>query len=78
MAHMNGTTILENRDIKGDFVLSNRMYCVWGYHPEDGLSVDVYEDALRDNLIAMEHNIQGEGASSLVLKGFIEGMIDEF
>lgn len=42
---------LENHDIKGDFVLENRMYGVYGINPKTGFSVDVYTSAIRDELV---------------------------
>ena len=53
----NGTRPLNTLEIKASTTLSNGMYAVAGYIPEDGISVDVYKDKTTKDLIFMEHGM---------------------
>lgn len=48
---------LTEMEIKAETELSNGMYAVSGIVPEDGISIDVYADATKKDLIFMEHGI---------------------
>ena len=52
-----GTRPLTAMEIKAETELSNGMYAVSGVVPEDGISIDVYADATKKDLIFMEHGI---------------------
>lgn len=52
-----GTRPLTAMEIKAETKLSNGMYAVSGIVPEDGISIDVYADATKKDLIFMEHGI---------------------
>ena len=78
MGAMYGKKPLNRLEIKGTFVLSNGMYCVYGQNTE-GVCVDVYKDNTRKELVSMQHGIiTNTGLNEEMLKGFIESMIDEF
>lgn len=55
------------------------MYCEWGESEEEGLAVDVYDDASKKLLVGMEHNIYAFGPINPdeSLKGFLEGFAYE-
>lgn len=53
-----GTRPLTAMEIKAETELSNGMYAVSGVVPEDGVSIDVYADATKKDLIFMEHGIE--------------------
>lgn len=50
-----GTRPLNVMEIKASTTLKNGMFAVCGIVPEDGLSVDVYRDNTKKELIFMEH-----------------------
>lgn len=82
MGAMYGKKPLNLLEIKGTFVLSNGMYCVYGHNIE-GICVDVYNDNTRKELVSMQHGIMTFGNTTAnlnaeMLKGLIESMIDEF
>jgi hypothetical protein len=52
-----GTRPLNVMEIKATTTLSNGMYAVAGFIPEDGISIDVYKDSTRNVLMFMEHGI---------------------
>ena len=52
-----GSRPLTEMEIKAETELSNGMYAVSGIVPEDGISIDVYADATKKDLIFMEHGI---------------------
>ena len=60
-----GTRPLILMEIKTSKTLSNGMYAVAGKIPEDGISVDVYENGRMDKLIFMEHGITSFGNTCL-------------
>lgn len=53
-----GTRPLTAMEIKAETKLSNGMQAVLGIVPEDGISIDVYADATKKDLIFMEHGIE--------------------
>lgn len=84
MGAMYGTAPIPMLAIKGAFTLSNGMYCVCGPTP-DGISVDVYKDKSRKELVSMQHGIIMSNAddpysreSMEGLAALMESMIDEF
>lgn len=80
MHNLYGNRRLNALEIKGTFTLSNGMYCEWGRSAEEGLAVDVYDDASKSLLIGMEHNIFTFGPinpSDGSLKGFLESFAHE-
>ena len=78
MGAMYGKRPLNMLEIKGTFVLSNGMYCVYGQNTE-GVCVDVYKDHTRKYLVSMQHGIiTNAGLDEEMLKGLIETMIHEF
>lgn len=50
-----GTRPMNILEIKHKAQLSNGMWCVTGFIPEDGLSIDVYKDKELKELVFMEH-----------------------
>ena len=77
MALMCGKNPMHISEMKGSFELSNGMHCVYGRTTE-GICVDVYEDATRKNLVAMQHDIQTNvGLDEEILKHFMESLIDK-
>lgn len=60
-----GTRPLTLMEIKASKILSNGMYAVAGEIPEDGISVDVYENGRMSKLIFMEHGITSFGNTCL-------------
>lgn len=75
---MYGKKPLNLLEIKGIFVLSNGMYCVYGQNTE-GICVDVYKDETRKDLVSMQHGIvTNTGLNANLLKDLMESMIDEF
>lgn len=80
---MYGKKPLHPMEIKGAFVISNGMYCVYG-HNNEGVCVDIYKDKTRHELVSMQHGIMGSfdvsnlPASEELLKNLIESMSDEF
>lgn len=78
MGAMYGKKPLNLLEIKGIFVLSNGMYCVYGQNTE-GICVDVYKDETRKDLVSMQHGIvTNTGLNANLLKDLMESMIDEF
>jgi hypothetical protein len=78
MGTMYGKKPLNLLEIKGVFVLSNGMYCVYGQNTK-GICVDVYKDETRKDLISMQHGIvTNTGLNANLLKDLMESMIDEF
>ena len=80
MGAMYGKRPLHMLEIKGSFILSNKMYCVYGKN-EEGVCVDVYRDKTRKELVSMQHGIQTNNNDELnatTLKHFIESMSNEF
>lgn len=80
MHNLYGKRRLNALEIKGAFTLSNGMYCEWGESVDEGLSVDIYDDATKKLLIGMEHGIHLLGdfePDSRSLAGFIESFADE-
>ena len=72
--------VLTTPEIKGSFTLSNGMFCVWGTPSDEGISVDIYDDASKTLLIGMEHNITtsiDENFDSSGLQMLLESFIDE-
>lgn len=74
---------------KGNFTLSNGLFCVYGISQRDNVSVDIYKDKTKKNLISMQHNIvvspgtivaYEEDPSTLgwCLKSLMESKINEF
>lgn len=59
-----GTRPLNIMEIKASTTLSNGMFAVCGVVPEDGISVDVYKDNTRKELIFMEHGITANTTDS--------------
>ena len=53
-----GTRPLTAMEIKTETRLYNGMYAVLGIVPEDGISIDVYLDATKKDLIFMEHGLE--------------------
>ena len=52
-----GSRPLNTLEVKASKVLSNGMFAVVGNIPEDGVSVDVYNNKSKSELIFMEHGI---------------------
>ncbi len=79
MHNLYGKRKLTAPEIRGSFTLSNGMFCVWGVPSDEGVSVDVYDDASKKLLIGMEHGIvtNYEKIDSSKLKMLLEGYIDE-
>lgn len=61
MHNLYGNRRLNALEIEGAFMLPNGMYCEWGRSAEEGLAVDVYDDATKQLLIGLEHNIMALG-----------------
>ena len=57
MHNLYGKRKLLEPEIKGSFMLSNGMFCVWGEPEDEGISVDIYDDKTKQLLIGMEHGI---------------------
>jgi len=79
MHNLYGKRKLAAPEIRGSFTLSNGMFCVWGVPSDEGISVDVYDDASKKLLIGMEHGIivNSKNPDSLILKMLLESYIDE-
>ena len=78
MHNLYGKRKLLAPEIKGSFTLSNGMFCVWGIPSDEGVSVDVYDDASKKLLIGMEHGIIGNGdPDGSSLQWLLESFIDE-
>lgn len=80
MHNLYGKRKLTVPEIKGSFTLSNGMFCVWGTPADEGISVDVYDDASKTLLIGMEHGITAninENSDGSGLQMLLESFIDE-
>ena len=82
MHNLYGNRRLNALEIEGAFVLPNGMYCEWGRSADEGLAVDIYDDATKQLLIGLEHNIMAFGVfaekpTSESLGGFIESFAHE-
>lgn len=84
MHNLYGKRKLKHYEIKGKFTLPNGMYCVWGNPPDEGISVDIYDDATKTLLIGMEHGIDVQTNNTndvkrmtMLLKALIKSFIDE-
>lgn len=80
MHNLYGKRKLTVPEIKGSFTLSNGMFCVWGTPSDEGISVDVYDDASKTLLIGMEHGITAnidENSDGSVLRMLLESLVDE-
>ncbi len=78
MHNLYGKRKLTAPEIKGSFTLSNGMFCVWGMPSDEGVSVDIYDDASKELLVGLEHGIVFNGnPDSSKLKMFLESYIDE-
>ena len=79
MHNLYGKRKLLESEIRGAFMLSNGMFCVWGEPDDEGTSVDIYEDKTKKLLVGMEHGIVSAGApSEEALHMLMEGLIKEF
>ena len=78
MHNLYGKRKLNLLEIKGSFTLSNGMFCVFGKTTDEGISVDIYDDASQKLLIGMEHHIYmtpPEELSEEALKPLMESML---
>lgn len=79
MHNLYGKRKLTAPEIKGSFTLSNGMFCVWGTPSDEGISVDVYDDASKTLLVGMEHGIiaKVENIDGSNLQMLLESFIDD-
>lgn len=80
MHNLYGKRKLNVFEIKGSFELSNGMFCLWGVSPEEGVSVDIYDDSSKKLLIGLEHHIRVSDPDNVdeeLLRTLIESFIDE-
>ena len=61
---------LEGCNISGDFILENRMYGVYGINPDTGFSVDIYTNALRNELVLSKTGFVNVKDSKGAVKSF--------
>lgn len=79
MHNLYGKRKLTAPEIKGSFTLSNGMFCAWGTPADEGVSVDIYDDASKKLLVGMEHGITVTGRSiGILLQELMESLTDEF
>ena len=78
---MYGKRPLHLLEMKGNFTLSNKMYCVFGKNTE-GICVDVYRNKTMKELVSMQHGIVTSNTEyeldPTMLNELMESMIDEF
>lgn len=63
-------------EIKGSFILSNGMYCLYGKRGDGRICVDVYVDESKKQLVMMQHRITSNcGIDPEALKDLMETMV---